>query len=111
MTTLTGYEKDRTGSYINKDPDSYLDYSIDWSDWLDGGDTLSTSTWTIEAITGDAAPLATDSDTLNTSLSIATIFLSAGTAGNHYTVTNEIVTTNGLTDQRYFRIFVKERSA
>ena len=111
MTQLTGFRSDRTGSYIDKDPDAYLDYSIDWSDWMPNGDTIATSTWSIETIAGDANPMTTDQNTLNPSTSIATVYLDAGSAGNNYTITNTITTTNGLTDERFFRVFVKQRSA
>jgi hypothetical protein len=111
MTQLTGFRRDRTGSYIEKDPQSYLDYSMDWSDWMPTGDQISTSSWTIETISGDAAPLTTDQNTKNVSTSITTVWLAAGTAGNNYEVTNTIVTDNGLTEERYFRVFVKNRSA
>jgi hypothetical protein len=32
--------------YATKDPNSDLDYAINWGDWLVGTDTISTSTWT-----------------------------------------------------------------
>jgi len=38
-----------------KDPDAVLDYGFDWSDWLADGETISTSTWTVETgITKDS---------------------------------------------------------
>lgn len=108
MTQLTGFTRDRDGAFIVKDPDSYLDYSVDWSDWLDDSDDIATSTWTIETITGDTAPLTTDAN--SKANGITTIWLDGGTAGNNYRVTNTITTDNGLTDERYFRIFVKNRT-
>ena len=111
MTQLTGFRKDRTGSYIEKDPQSYLDYSIDWSDWIPQDDAIATSTWRIETISGDTAPLTTDQNIKNSSTSVNTGWLDAGTAGKNYEVTNQITTDNGLTDERYFRVFVKNRSA
>lgn len=83
-----------------KDPDSTLDYKIDWEDWLNG-DTISTSSWTAQ--TG----LTVESDT-RTTMS-ATVVVSGGTAGQNYTVTNEITTSGGLTDQRSIKLFVRQR--
>lgn len=63
-------------------------YSIDWSDAL-GTATISTSTWSCEAgITQDSE---TETNT------VATIVLSAGTAGTTYTCTNTIVTSSSQT--------------
>lgn len=109
MTQTTGFRTDNIGSYIVKDPDSYLDYSIDWSDWLNSGDGILSSTWTIQAITDDANPITTDNNLTTTSS--ATVWLSGGTTGNNYRITNTITTAAGLTDERYFRIFIKDRTA
>lgn len=106
----TGFNKDRIGAYIDKDPQSTLDYTIDWSKWINSGDTLVTSTWAIETIAGDATPLASTTTTLDSSNHLAHIWLTAGTSTNSYRVTNTVVTVNGLTEERYFRIFVKDRT-
>jgi len=103
----SGFKKDHLGEYIVKDPDAYLDYSVEWNDWLVGADTISTSTWTIETIVDDATPITTDQDTNGSTK--ATIWLAGGTVNNHYTITNTITTTGGLTDERSFRIIVREK--
>jgi hypothetical protein len=110
MTTdLRGFRKDREGAYIQKDPQATLDYSVDWSDWLVGADNISTSTWTIQTYTGDAAPVVKSTD--GTAGGVATIYVSGGTEGKIYRLTNRITTGSGLTDERYFRIVVKNTSA
>ena len=107
MATLTGFQQDRVGHFIEKDPYAVLDYSLDWTNWMPTGDTISAITITAETISGDAAPLAIDSST-NTNY-IATANISGGTAGNIYNVEYKITTTNGLKDSRNFRIKVVER--
>lgn len=107
MATLTGFQQDRVGHFIEKDPYAVLDYSLDWTNWMPTGDTISAITITAETISGDAAPLAIDSST-NTDY-IATANISGGTAGNIYNVEYKITTTNGLKDSRNFRIKVVER--
>jgi hypothetical protein len=107
----TGFTKDRVGTYIEKDPQGTLDYTIDWSSWINSGDSITASTWAIETISGDASPMTTSSNSFNAGSSTTTIWLSAGTAGNKYIITNTITTNNGITEERYFRIFVKDRSA
>jgi hypothetical protein len=85
---------------FNKDPQSVLDYQVDWSDWLDT-DEISTSTWSAPAgITIDSE---TETDTT------ATVWLSGGTDGERYEVTNEITTDGGRTDNRTILIVCKQK--
>jgi len=83
-----------------KDPDAKLDYAVDWSDWL-GSDTIATSTWAVS--TG-----ITVVSSLNTT-TVATIWLSGGTAGETYLATNRIVTAAGRQDERTLVIMVRQR--
>lgn len=87
-------------SFFVKDPDSVLDYQENWATWL-GSDTISASTWTVP--TG----ITKDSDTNTTTTT--TIWLSGGTAGEAYTLTNRIVTAGGRTSDRSIVVYVKER--
>lgn len=84
-----------------KDVDAVLDFGVDWSDWLDTGETISTSTYTV------TAGITKDSDSNTTTAS--TIWLSGGTDGTSYTITNEIVTSDSRTDNRSFTVKVVER--
>ena len=86
--------------YFTKDPDAVLDYAIDWSRWL-GSDTIQTSTWTVPSGL-------TEVSSEHTSTTV-TIWLSGGTAGQTYTVTNRIVTAGGRTDERSIYIRVEQR--
>ena len=87
-------------TYI-KDPQSVLDYGFDWSDWLDTGDTVSTSAWDVP--TG----ITEDSDTKTTTTT--TIWLSSGTVGSKYKLTNRMVTANGRTVERSFYVKVESK--
>jgi len=84
-----------------KDPDAVLDYQIDWSSWLDTGETISASAWTVP--TG----LTEDSDSNTTTT--ATVWLSGGTAGVTYSVTNQITTSDSRTEDRTITIRCGER--
>lgn len=108
MATLTGFLRDNEGIYIPKDTDAILTYSLDWTDWLQNGETISSNSFTVETITGDADPLTRVSQS-NTSYK-TTAKISGGTAGKIYKVYNTITTTGGLTERRYFRIKVETRS-
>ena len=86
---------------FTKDPQAVLDYEVDWSDWLEGGDTISASEWTAP----DGITIEEDSNTTTT----ATVWLSGGTAGEIYDVVNGISTNGGRDDDRTIRIVVKQK--
>lgn len=85
---------------VLKDPAAVLDYGINWATWLNG-DTISTSTWTVPT----GITQASESETTT----VATIWLSGGTAGEDYLVTNKITTNGGRTDERTIRVSVVNR--
>lgn len=98
---------------VEKDPDAVVDRTINWASadgtndggstdtgWLQG-DTISTSTWIVD--TG----ITQDSDSSTTKL--ATIWLSGGTDGISYEVTNRITTAAGRTEDRTLLFTILER--
>lgn len=89
----------------DKDPNEILDYSIDWTNKIDTGDTISSSTWTDFSSGG----LVKGSSTFSASLNITTIWVSGGTAGKYYTITNTIDTTIGRTMQQTVGIKIGEK--
>lgn len=84
-----------------KDPDAVLDFMFDWSLWLSGGETITASTMTA------SAGINIDSSS-NTTIR-ATAWLSGGTAGFPYTVTNHITTSLGRQDDRTITVRVTNR--
>lgn len=69
---------------FSKDPNSVLDYTLDWSDWLGVGESIAAVQWIVP--TGLTLVTAT-----NTS-SQATAFLSGGSDGTPYNVVCRITT-------------------
>ena len=100
MTASTGYERDNTGAFIKKDPESVLDYTINWSDFLTTGDTVASATYTVD--TG----LTKDSNSNTTTAT--TVTLSGGTAGTVYTVKCVMTTTASRVAARRFRVKCEE---
>lgn len=85
-----------------KDPDEVLDYKFDWYDWLNPlADTISTSTF---FATSGISVGVTSNTTTN-----STVWLSGGTSGQPYRITNRIVTAGGRTSDRSITIRVQER--
>lgn len=85
----------------SKDPDSVIDYGVDWSRWLRDGETISTSTWLVED--GLTIEREAFSDT------ITTVVLSGGTVNTQYTITNRVVTSFGAIDDRSMKIKCREK--
>lgn len=84
-----------------KDPDAVLDYIFDWSRWLAGNEEIVASN--IEASAG------INLDSQENTLTTATAWISGGTSGQPYTVTNRITTDLGRTDDRTITIRVTPR--
>lgn len=82
-------------THFLKDPDSTLDYTLDWEEWL-AGDTISSSTWAVPADM-------TEEDASETATT-ATVWLSGGLSGVTYAVVNQIATAGGRVDQRSLSI-------
>jgi hypothetical protein len=76
-----------------------LDWTINWATRGLGTDTIATSTWAISpsGLT-DASPSPTFTNTTTT------VWLSGGTAGTFYTITNTITTAGGREMQESFII-------
>jgi hypothetical protein len=89
-----------TAMATTQDPSAVLDWGMSWSSWL-GTDTITTSTWTVQ--TG----LTKGADTHDATTT--TVWLSGGTLGTRYAVTNRVVTAGGRTDERTFHITIKDR--
>lgn len=98
---MTGFKKDEKGQWIEKDPAAVLDYSMDWSSWLETSETITQSTWSTPP--GVAVTNETNSTT------IATVWLSGGVVGREYVITNLILTSSGRQDERSFRIRIQNR--
>lgn len=87
-------------SIFVKDPDATLDFGFDWEDWLDSGETIESSSWSVPSGLTNAGE---DYSTTQTK-----IWLSGGTTGTEYTVTNTIETTESATEEvRSFTLLVE----
>ena len=115
MTIQRGFVRAADGVMeLEVDPASEKDYSIVWSDFLNG-DTISTSTWSIApAVSG--VPYTTSINSGSVTIdgtayaagTVTTAWVQDLTAGVDYTVTNRIVSAAGRTDERSFRLLCRE---
>lgn len=88
---------------FKKDPDSLMDYSVDWSQWMTSSDSIVNSVWFV------APGITVYTTAIDAGTHIATVRLLGGTINGHYRVTNRITTANGLTTDRSIFIRVQER--
>ena len=110
MSTITGYKQDKFGHWIEKDRLATLTYTLDWSQWLPQGASISTVSYDLTNPSYNPTPLTVNSSGVqggNTTYAV----LSAGTNNKIYTVTATVTLDNGQTDRRAFRVKVEDRQA
>ncbi len=91
-------------SFYLKDPDSRVDYAIDWSGYLDG-QTVAASAWAVTpAEPGGVAVAQASFDLARTAAT-----LEGGLAGHVYSVTNRVTLSDGQIDERSIALRVEER--
>lgn len=91
-----------------KDPNAKLDYPMNWTDWLtEVADTITNSDWLITDPPDIELTIETGLNTNTTTT--ATVWLSGGTVGQKYWVTNRITTTGGRIEDRSIIIKIKEQ--
>jgi len=84
-----------------QDPQAVLDYPFDWSIYL-AGDTIQTS-----AFTADNGIVVESDAILDSSNTV--VWLSGGTKGKRYAVTNHVTTVGDREDDWTIYVLVKER--
>lgn len=107
----TGFEQTNTALVIDKDVEAQLTYTFDWSEWLESGDTIASTTYTVAARRNDPTPLVIENSGVVSNDTKTYVELSGGQVDKVYIVTCAITTSNGYTDRRNFRVEVKARSA
>jgi len=99
----------------NKDPDETLDYSVDWSRWLNGA-TISSVVWYVDNSSGVKTAL-TAGNTVNglqnvaqtINGGVATINLGLGTNNTEYKIYCNMSDSSGSVAERVIRLRIKEQ--
>ena len=71
---------------FEKDPQAVLDYSVDWTSFLESSEAITASQWTV--------PTGITLDLSGHTSKVATAWLSGGTLGQSYELVNKITTSN-----------------
>lgn len=88
-------------SWPDKDPNEKLDYTLNWTAALIDSDTIQESLWTVPS--GLVSSSESHDDTK------CVIWLSGGTEGEKYTISNKITTAAGRIMERSATLKVKSR--
>ena len=107
----SGFEQTNTGLAVTKDTEAQLIYTLDWTNWLETGDTVNTVNWTVAARRNDPTPLVNQGSGVDGTAKKTYIEISGGQADKVYIVTAKVTTTNGLIDRRNFRVECVDRAA
>lgn len=108
-----------------KDPDETLDYSVDWSRFLEDA-TISSVTWSVKTSAYDTETTLLSGQTLTTASSsattdsiqnvsstntntVATINIGGGVANREYTFFCTVVDSTGSTAKRSIKLKVRDR--
>lgn len=86
-----------SSTFFTKDPNAVLDFTVNWTTWLNG-DTIATSNFTV--------PSGIVKDSQSNSTTSSTVWLSGGTEGSIYDVLNRITTAGGRTEDKTLTIYV-----
>tara|TARA_Y100001972_G_scaffold64707_1_gene78929 strand:- start:267 stop:584 length:318 start_codon:yes stop_codon:yes gene_type:complete len=98
MTATTGFERDNQGLFIRKDPEAVMNYTVDYSTFLESGDSIASQTTTVDA------GMTVDSSSIVSGNKKVTMKLSSGVVGTAYTVKITAVSNDGLTFVHRFKI-------
>lgn len=93
------------------DPNEIQAYSVDWSRFLNTGDTISTVLWLIDGnITGsyETYQNLTLIQPTNTT-TVATVRISGGNVGQRYKISCRITTADGLVYERGIFLTIREQ--
>lgn len=94
---------DNNGNFTaDKSPGDVIDYGFDWTEFIEAGETIVTSTWASgsSALTLSGAQV---------SSGVTSVIASGGTLGTSVFITNTITTSESRTIQRAIKLIIKVR--
>jgi hypothetical protein len=92
-------------SYYLKDPQSRVDYAIDWADGYLDGQAIAASQWAVSP--AEAGGIEVDEASFDLGRTAAT--LTGGVSGHIYRVSNRVTMTDGRYDERSILLRVEPR--
>lgn len=92
-------------SLFVKDPDSRIDYRVDWGAAYLGPNLIVASSWQVTPVHANGLAVIADGHDGRS----ATVTLEGGQAGGSYALTNRVTLSNGETDERSVAVRVEQR--
>lgn len=86
-----------------QEPNEQKRYVLDYSDWLDTGETISSVAFSISP-----AGMTVPSSTIGTPANTVSFFITGGTSGTKYTVEAQITTSAGQVKEDQLVFIVRE---
>lgn len=105
-----GFIETANGVEISKDPAATLTYTLDWTNWLEAGQTITAAAFTVAARRNDPTPPTIVTQGIQSGVRTY-VQLSGGQVDKVYIVSCQITTNTGLIDKRSFRMLVETRFA
>lgn len=95
-------QQDKAGLWAQQDKDAFLDYSLDWSDWLANDDVIASSAWATDA--------GLTLNSMTSSQTSTSVWVQGGQPNTWYALTNTVTSAQGRRDQRTIRIFITDEA-
>jgi len=92
-------------TFLLKDPQSTLDYAVDWGAEYLEGDAIADSSWSVSPDEDGGVTLVSS----RFDLLVATAQVSGGKPGKVYRLTNQVTTASGREDSRSIVLRVEQR--
>lgn len=92
-------------SFYLKDPQSRVDYAVDWSPGYLDGQTIAESAWSV--VPAESGGIEIDEASFD--LTRAAVTLAGGVAGHVYSVSNRVTLSDGRVDERSITLRVEDR--
>lgn len=93
------------------DPNEIQAYSVDWSRFLNTGDTISSVAWLVNGTITPSYGI-TDNLTLvqpTNTTTVATVRITGGTVGQRYKISCRVTTADGLIYERSINLTIREQ--
>jgi hypothetical protein len=105
-----GFIETANGVQISKDPVASLTYTLDWTNWLESGQTITAANFTVAARRNDPTPPTIVTQGIQSGVRTY-VQLSGGQEDKLYLVSCQVTTSTGTVDKRAFRMLVETRLA
>ena len=88
-----------------KDPASNVDFSIDWSAWLQDGETIASALWSVDPPSDSSVSLGVQT----AGQTVTSVFAAGGRPGHRYRLTCQALSSENRTAERSIILRIMEQ--